>query len=120
VLDKNWRYTYFGELAAPFTAGGGAGSRLATAKFCRGILAPAIPLTSVYRLRWSEFRVFENAQSVTSGRQFEEILIFPHEIQQNVTRVDAEQKEKKEDPFSNNAYCQEHRHKSESTNASSD
>jgi hypothetical protein len=70
-------------------------------------------------LRWSEFRIFENAQSVTLGRQFEEILIFPHEIQQNVTRVNAKQKEKKEDAFSDNAYCQEHRHKSESTNACS-
>jgi hypothetical protein len=57
---------------------------------------------------------------MTLGRQFEEILIFPHEIQQNVTRVDAKQKEKKEDAFSNNAYCQEHRHKRESTNACSD
>jgi hypothetical protein len=71
-------------------------------------------------IEWSEFRIFENAQSATSGRQFEEILIFPHEIQQNITRVDAKQKEKKEDAFSNNANCQEHRHKSESTNACSD
>jgi hypothetical protein len=89
-------------------------------KFLSRNLASAIPLTSVYRLRWSEFRIFENAQSATSGRQFEEILIFPHEIQQNVTRVDAKQKEKKEDAFSNNADRQEHRHKSESTNACSD
>jgi hypothetical protein len=71
-------------------------------------------------LRWSEFRIFENAQSLASGRQFEEILIFTHEIEQNVTRVDAKQKEKKEDAFCNNAYGQEHRHKRESTNACSD
>jgi hypothetical protein len=70
-------------------------------------------------LRWSKFRIFENAQSVASGRQFEETLILPYKIQQDVTRVDAKHKEEKEDAFSNNAYCQEHRHKTESTNACS-
>jgi hypothetical protein len=54
-------------------------------------------------LRWSELRIFEDAQSVASDRQLEEPLIFQGEIQQDVSRVDAKHQEKKEDAFSNNA-----------------
>jgi hypothetical protein len=60
-----------------------------------------------------QFLIFEDAQSVASGRQLEKPLIFPREIQQNVSRVDAEHQENKEDAFSNNAHGQKHRHKTE-------
>jgi hypothetical protein len=68
-------------------------------------------------LRWSEFRTFEDVQSVASDRQLEEPLIFQGEIQQDVSRVDEKHQEKKENAFSNNAHGQEHRHKTESANA---
>ena len=71
---------------------------------------------SIYRLK----RLFENAQSVASGRQLEKPLIFPREIQQNVSRVDTKHQEKKEEAFSNNAGGQEHRHQTESANARSE
>jgi hypothetical protein len=71
----------------------------------------------VYRLSWSEFRIFEDAQSVASGRRLEEPLIFQGKIQQNVSRVDAKHEEKKEDALSNNPNGQERRHKTEATNA---
>jgi hypothetical protein len=63
-------------------------------------------------LRWSEFRIFEDVQSVASDRQLEEPLIFQGEIQQDVSRADEKHQKKKE-----NAYGQEHRHKTESANA---
>ena len=68
-------------------------------------------------MRWSEFRIFEDAQSVASDRQLEERLIFQGEIQQDVSRVDEKHQEKKQDAFSNNAHGQEHRHNTESANA---
>jgi hypothetical protein len=49
---------------------------------------------------------------VASDRQVEGPLIFQGEIQQDVSRVDEKHQEKKED-----AYGQEHRHKTESANA---
>jgi hypothetical protein len=64
-----------------------------------------------------EFRIFEDAQSVAARRQLEEPLIFQGEIQQDVSRADAKDKEQKEDAFSNKAHGKEHRHKTESANA---
>jgi hypothetical protein len=68
----------------------------------------------------SEFLIFEDVQSMTSGRQLEKPLIFPREIQQNVSGIDAKHQEEKEGAFSNNAHREEHRHKTESTDTRSE
>jgi hypothetical protein len=70
-------------------------------KFCRE--SPHPPSSgSVYRLRWSEFRIFEDVQSVASDRQLEEPLIFQGEIQQDVSRADEKHQKKRKTPTARN------------------